>query len=144
MPKSRKRTARQKQSRTKPGPVVAAQNPVSRRTWMLRLSVAVVFPLLFFLLLEGILRLTGFGYATSFFLSKQIKGREVVVQNDRFGWRFFGPEMAREPWPLLIPSLKPADTIRIFVLGESAAYGDPQPEFGLPRMLKAMLDLRYP
>lgn len=67
-----------------------------------------------------------------------------MVQNDRFAWRFFGPEMAREPAPLLIPTPKPANTIRIFVFGESAAYGDPQPEFGLPRMLEAMLDLRYP
>src|SRR6185437_14699462 len=34
--------------------------------------------------------------------------------------------------------------IRIFVFGESAAYGDPQPHFGLPRMLDAMLSARHP
>ena len=34
--------------------------------------------------------------------------------------------------------------MRIFVFGESAAEGDPQPVFGLPRMLQAMLSLRYP
>jgi hypothetical protein len=37
-----------------------------------------------------------------------------------------------------------ADTIRVFVFGESAAYGDPQPEFGLCRVLEALLDGRYP
>src|SRR6185312_12134706 len=121
MPKSRKKAAPQRQSRTKPSPVVAPQNRGSRRIWMLRLSVAVLFPLLFFLLLEVMLRLTGFGYATSFFLPKKIKGHEVVVQNDRFAWRFFGPEMARAPWPLSIPTPKPAGAIRIFVFGESAA-----------------------
>ena len=35
-------------------------------------------------------------------------------------------------------------SIRIFVFGGSAAFGDPQPRFGLPRMLEAMLELRHP
>ncbi|HEV8493576.1 MAG TPA: tetratricopeptide repeat protein, partial [Candidatus Angelobacter sp.] len=52
--------------------------------------------------------------------------------------------MARQPFPFAIPAVKPANTVRIFVLGESAAYGDPQPEFGLPRMLEALLGGRYP
>jgi len=39
---------------------------------------------------------------------------------------------------------KASDTVRIFVFGESAAYGDPEPDFGLPRMLQAMLSLRHP
>ncbi len=48
------------------------------------------------------------------------------------------------PTPFSIARAKPANTIRIFVFGESAAYGDPQPRFGLPRMLQAMLGLRHP
>ena len=50
----------------------------------------------------------------------------------------------RLPDATSIPHAKPPGTIRIFIFGESAAYGDPQPRFGLPRMLEAMLELRHP
>jgi len=52
--------------------------------------------------------------------------------------------MARVPQALSIARDKPAGTIRIYVLGESAAYGDPQPRYGLARVLEAMLALRHP
>jgi len=52
--------------------------------------------------------------------------------------------MARTPEPLCLPQIKGSNTVRIIVFGESAALGDPQPRFGLPRMLQAMLELRYP
>ncbi|HXD00944.1 MAG TPA: tetratricopeptide repeat protein [Verrucomicrobiae bacterium] len=52
--------------------------------------------------------------------------------------------MARTPFPFVIPKVKPPDTIRIFVFGESAAFGDPQPEFGLCRVLKSLLEERHP
>jgi len=52
--------------------------------------------------------------------------------------------MARTPAPIFLPQIKPPDTVRIFVFGESAAFGDPEPRFGLPRLLQAMLELRYP
>jgi tetratricopeptide (TPR) repeat protein len=101
-------------------------------------------PLLFFGLLELGLRLAGFGYPTAFLLKSSNHGEKTFVQNNQFGWRFFGPRMARLPEATSIPREKPPDTIRIFVFGESAAYGDPQPRFGLPRMLEAMLELRHP
>ena len=119
--------------------------PVSpKRKWLFRLMAAVLSPLLFLLFLELGLRLSGFGYVTSFFLPSKIKGREVLIQNNRFAWRFLGPDMARAPSPLAVPKLKPPDTVRIFVFGESAAFGDPQSEFGLPRILEALLTGRYP
>lgn len=101
-------------------------------------------PLLFFVLLELALRLTGFGYPTSFLLPFKIKDQKVLVQNDRFAWRFFGPNLARQPAAFAIAPVRPANTVRLFVFGESAAYGDPQCEYGLPRMLEALLSLRYP
>lgn len=52
--------------------------------------------------------------------------------------------MARLPVPLCISKTKNTNTIRILVLGESAAMGDPDPRFGLPRMLQAILELRHP
>ncbi len=101
-------------------------------------------PLLFLALLELGLRLAGFGYPTAFLLKSSNHGEKTFVQNNQFGWRFFGPRAARLPDATSIPRAKPPDTIRIFVFGESAAYGDPQPRFGLPRMLEAMLELRHP
>jgi tetratricopeptide (TPR) repeat protein len=115
-----------------------------RRTWLLRLIAAVGLPLLFFILLELSLRLAGYGHPTAFLLPDSRDGRKVFVQNNRFSWRFFGPRLARVPYPFSIPQVKAPDTVRIFVFGESAAFGDPEPRFGLPRMLQAMLRLRHP
>ena len=119
--------------------------PLSRRKlWRFRLMALIGAPLLFFGLLELSLRLAGFGYPTAFLLKSSNHGEKTFVQNDQFGWRFFGPRAARQPFATSIPREKPPDTVRIFVFGESAAYGDPQPRFGLPRMLEAMLGLRHP
>lgn len=101
-------------------------------------------PLLCLLVLEFGLRLAGFGYPTGFLLPAVGDSQKYWEQNNKFGWRFFGKQMSRAPAPIWIPQSKPANTIRIFVFGESAAYGDPQPEFGLPRMIEAMLSLRHP
>jgi tetratricopeptide (TPR) repeat protein len=114
------------------------------RRWLFRLAAMVLGPLLFLLILEAGLRVAGVGHPRSFFLPMQIDGKDCLIENDRFGWRFFGPDMARTPFPFVIPKVKPANTIRVFVFGESAAYGDPQPEFGLCRVLEALLDGRYP
>ena len=111
---------------------------------MFRLMALVGVPLLFMCLLELGLRLAGFGYPTAFLLKSSNHGQETFVQNNRFGWRFFGPRAARQPDATSIPREKPSGTIRIVVFGESAAFGDPQPRFGLPRMLEAMLELRHP
>lgn len=95
-------------------------------------------------LLELTLRLAGFGYPTSFMLPALHDGRKLFVQNNQFGWRFFGAAMARTPAAFAFSQSKAPGTVRIFVFGESAAFGDPEPRFGLPRMLEAMLELRYP
>ena len=95
-------------------------------------------------LLELGLRLAHFGYPTSFLLPFKRGGEIFYVQNNQFGWRFFGPRLSRLPSPIFIPQSKSSDTVRIFIFGESAAFGDPQPDFGLPRMLEALLSLRYP
>jgi len=103
-----------------------------------------LLPLVFVLGLELALRIVGFGYPSSFLVETEVQGKRALVQNDRFGWRFFGQKYARCPETFAITPQASGNTVRIFVLGESAAAGDPQPDFGLPIMLDAMLSLRYP
>jgi tetratricopeptide (TPR) repeat protein len=123
----------------------ASAASVSRaRRWLFRLAAMVLGPLLFLFVLEAGLHLAGIGYPMSFFLPMPMDGKDCLIENDRFGWRFFGPEMARAPFPVIIPKIKPPGTVRVFVFGESAAYGDPQPEFGLGRVLEALLDGYFP
>ena len=134
-------------SRRKPKPNAVKNSiaPLSgRKLWGFRLLALIGVPLLFFGLLELGLRLGGFGYPTAFLLKSTNHGEMTYVQNNQFGWRFFGPRAARQPYATSIPCEKTPDTVRIFVFGESAAYGDPQPRFGLPRMLEAMLGWRHP
>ncbi len=115
----------------------------SRKRWF-RLAALVGIPLLLLFAAEGILRLAGYGYPTSFFLRRQVNGRSVWIDNQEFGKRFFPPGLVRYPHPVILPAVKPPDTLRIFVFGESAAMGDPDAKFGLPRMLEVLLRERFP
>ena len=100
----------------------------NRRRWF-RL-IAIGLPILVSLLAEGLLRLAGFGYSSKFFLKSQVGGEPVWIENQEFTKRFFPPGLARSPQPTLMRARKPKDTTRIFVFGESAAMGDPEPAFG--------------
>jgi tetratricopeptide (TPR) repeat protein len=117
--------------------------PTGLRLWCFRGLVLLGVPLGLFALLELSFRILGFGYPTAFLLSQHRNDHQVLVQNNQFGWRFFGPQMSRLPCPISIATPKPPGTVRIFVFGESAAYGDPRPPFGLSRMLEALLSLRH-
>ncbi len=101
-------------------------------------------PLLLLTVVEIFLRMSGYGYPTSYFLHQRVNGRDVLTDNRQFGWRFFPRAIARTPEPVMFSPHKAPGTTRIFVFGESAAMGDPEPAFGLPRMLQAMLELKFP
>ena len=113
------------------------------KLWTFRGLAALLAPCALLILLELTLRAVGFGYPTGFLLAMQRDGHNYFVQNNQFGWRFFGRQMSRVPHAIFMRRERPADTVRIFVFGESAAFGDPQPSFGLARMLQALLELRY-
>ena len=109
---------------------------VPGRRWLFRLAAIVMGPLLFLLILEAGLRIAGFGHPMSFFLPMQINGKDCLIENDRFGWRFFGPEMARAPFPFVIPKVKPPEydprfrLRRVSRVWRSAAGIRPVPRFG--------------
>lgn len=118
------------------------RTPPYRRRWLL-LAVR-LFPLFVLVLLELALRLAGYGHPTAFFLKVNDNGRAMLTDNPRFGWRFFPPPIARTPRPLYLAAQKPPDTVRVFVLGESAAMGDPEPAYGFARQLERLLQARHP
>jgi tetratricopeptide (TPR) repeat protein len=128
----------------KSGPAFSSSNLSRQKLWCFRFLFVIGVPLALLGALGLVLRLIGFGYRTEFLLPSQQDGKKVLVQNNQFGWRFFGAAMARMPEPFCLSEIKGSNTIRIIVFGESAALGDPQPRFGLPRMLQAILELRHP
>ncbi|MBK7997464.1 MAG: tetratricopeptide repeat protein [Verrucomicrobia bacterium] len=109
----------------------------SRRRWFR--FIALFVPVVGLLLLELLLRVLGVGYPTAFFLKTEVNGRAMYIENQQFSRRYFPPGLERTPQPVMFPVEKPADTIRIFVLGESAAMGDPEPAYGLARILEVLL-----
>src|ERR1041384_2282014 len=105
----------------------------SLREWLLRITPLFAAPLCLFGLIEGGLRLAGVGYQPEFFL-RTAAGHAT---NEMFGWRLFPRGIARPPNPEL---LREAETKRrVFVLGESAAMGFPDPALGLPAFLQSAL-----
>lgn len=114
------------------------------RKWLFRFGAAVVLPALGLILIELILRLAGSGYSPDFFTRRRIGGADCVVENDQFGFRFFPRDIARTPATIRFPAQKAPGTYRIFILGESAAMGDPEPAFGAGRYLEALLQERFP
>lgn len=93
---------------------------------------------------EVVLRLTGCGYPAGFFLSTDRAGQKTLIENTRFAWRFMPQQTARAPLSFQFPEDKPHNHFRIFVFGESAAMGDPEPAFGFSRILQVLLEERYP
>jgi len=115
----------------------------SRRRWCYRL-LALLIPLFALGLLEVGLRVFGYGFPTAFFLNVKEQDSAMLVDNPRFGWLFFPPAVARAPRPLYLSAQKPPSTMRIFVFGESAAMGDPEPAYGFARQLERLLQARHP
>jgi tetratricopeptide (TPR) repeat protein len=113
------------------------QFPVSRKRWFRLIAIAV--PLVGLILLEFFLRLVGYGYPTDFFLKTTVNGQPMFIENQQFSRRYFPPGLERTPQPVMFPTVKPPNTVRIFVLGESAAMGDPEPAYGFPRVLEVLL-----
>lgn len=109
---------------------------------LLTIASVTIIPLLLFIGTEIGLRLARFGYSTSYFI--KIGDSKTYLSNQKFGWRFFSPPLARSPLPFSLTLDKPAGTYRIFVLGGSAAKGEPDYSFSFSRILGKMLSHHYP
>ena len=111
---------------------------------LFRTIVIFVFPVFFFVLLEFGLALAGIGFPTGFYTSAKQNGEKVYQSNPHFIRPYFGSGVSKECLPFAIPKKKPDNTVRIFLLGASAAQGDPDPAYGMGRQLEIMLQEQYP
>jgi len=105
-------------------------------------AIVTASPLLFLALLEGGLRLGGYGAPGEFWVP--VPGADAVQTNRFFGRRFFPAAVARTPDPIRLSDPKPDGVYRIFMVGGSAAMGFPEPAFSFARLLEVLLEARYP
>src|SRR2546423_5879765 len=116
--------------------------PKSRPLWI---AISAIFvPLLVLGVVEVCLRLAGVGYPTALLTPGSVRGKPVSCYNLFFAAPFFPAGSVQTPRLYSIPAQKPPGTYRIFVLGESAAMGDPDPAYGFSRYLEVMLRERFP
>lgn len=117
--------------------------PSRRLRWLFRLIALALVPGLV-VIVEVSLRVRDVGFPTGFALEAAADGEAVYEQNNKYGWRFFPPAIARRPVPFTLPAAKPADTYRVVVLGGSAAQGVPDHTYGFGRILEIQLRERFP
>lgn len=117
--------------------------------WPLKLLLGCTVALaLFALLLGGLelgLRLCGYGHSPHFARTAKADDGTIWLRENRWVTApFFAPEIIRRPQPFRIPAAKEPGTYRVFVLGSSAAMGDPEASFSLARALDVLLRDAHP
>ncbi len=115
---------------------------VTWRGWLARFALAMGVPLLLFSGTEVALRLAGFGHPADFFISDDAPG--IFRTNPWFTNQFFPASFGLKPLNFRLAKEKPPGEYRVFVIGESAAMGVPEPGFGLAPQLRAQLRAAYP
>lgn len=125
-------------------PVSSGNPPDKRKRYWPQVVSAVLVTGLLLVAIEGGLRLLGVGYPTSVTVPCTLQAHAAACYNLFFPAPFFPPGMIKTPEAYAIPAEKPQGTFRIFVLGESAAMGDPDPAYAFSRYLDVMLRQRYP
>lgn len=114
-----------------------------RRLWHAAV-VWVLVPLIVLALLEGILRVAGYGYSVALFVKKSDHGVPMYVANPHAARRYFPRAVARAPLPEFFAARKAPGSLRVFVFGESAVVGECYQDVSLTRMLEVMLQHALP
>lgn len=123
----------------KPPNLTERRGRPGKPVWWVRLLAVVLSPLVFLGLVEIALAVGGYGYPKSFFVRWKVAGQTLYLTNSHYGEHFVRKELSRTPEPCVL-GRKGDSTIRIFVLGSSAAYGDPEPAYGFCRQLEVLLN----
>lgn len=114
--------------------------PMRKPALWVRLLAAVLGPVVVLLLFELVLALTGYGRPSDFLISWKTAGGKVFLTNEEYCEHFVPEELSRAPEAGVLDARKGKSTVRIFVLGGSAAYGDPDPAYGFCRQLEVLLN----
>ncbi len=114
----------------------------SAKLWLYRALAAIAFPAALLLGLEGALRMAGFGQSVRFLIPDAKPG--YFRTNPAFVSSFLPSNFKLTPLNFRVSRVKGPNTLRIVVLGESAAQGVPEPAFGFAAQLRAQLRARYP
>ena len=107
----------------------------------------VLLPLLLLLILEGGLRLSGYGQDTQPFRCIQEGPRKLYQPNPKFLVQFCGSALSSLNWGEENPCIimpKPDRAFRIFIFGGSVAFGYPEQQFGASRILQLNLMRAFP
>jgi tetratricopeptide (TPR) repeat protein len=126
---------------SKPVTTVAARTTLKHR-WLARLLAAVLVPVFVLGAVEAVLRVIGFGFPTNFFI--EMPDGKTMTTNPKFAWQYYPKRTATAPVPLLFSREKAPGVKRVFVLGESAAAGTPDPAYGFCRILEVLLRNAFP
>jgi len=131
----------------KNAPVSAPLPPAKRRLFM---AITIALPLLLFAAVELILRLFGWGGYPAWIreVGRLSSGATLCFVEAAASKPYFFANPERRGGSTMQTSLvmpKPADTVRIFLVGESAAQGYPQPRnLAVSSFLQAMLADAWP
>ncbi len=117
--------------------------------WPLKLLLGCTIAIGFLALLLGglelILRLCGYGHSPHFARTEKAANGTAWLRENRWVTApFFAPEIIRRPQPFRLPATKAPRTYRVFVLGSSAAMGDPEASFSIARVLDVLLREAHP
>jgi len=123
-------------------PKPSPSSRASAREWAYRALALVAIPAALFLGLEFGLRLAGYGQSVRFLVPDEAPG--MLRTNPEFVSSFLPSSFDLRPLNTRIAAKKKPGTVRIVVLGESAAQGVPVPAFGFAAQLRAQLRARYP
>jgi tetratricopeptide (TPR) repeat protein len=126
-------------TKRKSGPLKNRPAPVKKPALWKRLLAMIVSPVLFLVLVELGLSLAGYGHLRGFFIRWKSGGRTLHLVNQRYCEHFVPEVLSRAPEPCVL-GRKGESTVRVFVLGGSAAYGDPDPAYGFCRQLEVLLN----
>lgn len=122
---------------------IQKSEPKGKHLWVFKIT-AILLPILFLFILEILLRVFDYGYNPHFFIKRNVNGKVIYTENRKYTQRFFPESIARAPHFTEVPEEKSKNTYRIFVLGSSAALGDPQPTYSFGSILKILLKDQYP
>jgi tetratricopeptide (TPR) repeat protein len=104
----------------------------------------VIVPVLFFVLLEIGLRIVNVGTSYDYFHELEINGKTYYQENPDFADQFYPASLNIGPMENTFSEERPANLVRVFVIGGSAAKGFPHKNHGVDRLLGAQLRAALP